>query len=61
MKKKDNNILLDYMKLLKQAKYIFKEHAGKDILGNYADNLEEFNNTTGVEDKEKIKSEDFNE
>ena len=35
MKKKYNEILLDYSKILKQAKYIMEVHIGKDILGHY--------------------------
>ena len=35
-------------------------HVGKDILGHYVENLEEFKNATGEEDKKRIKSEEFN-
>ena len=58
MKQKDNESLLEYLKFLKQAKDILGVH--KDVLGHYLDNLEEFKNTTGAEDKKKIKYEEFN-
>ena len=59
-KQKDNTNLLEYSKFMKQAKVILEAHVGKDILGNYVENLEYFKNATEAEDKEKIKSEEFN-
>ena len=60
MKYKYNNNLLDLSKHLKQAKDILEEHVGKDILWNYVEKIKDFKNATGAEDKEKIKSEEFN-
>ena len=60
MKQKDNGSLLEYSKCLKQAKYILEAHISKDIKEDYAENLKEFKNATGSEDKKKIKSEEFN-
>ena len=60
MKQKYNENILDYSKCLKQAKDILESHIGKDMLGYYLDNLEEFKNATGVENKKKIKYEEFN-
>ena len=60
MKQKDNGSLLEYSKCLKQAKYILEAHISKDILEDYAENLKEFKNVTGSEDKKKTKSEEFN-
>ena len=50
----------DEQKFLKQAKYIWEVHVGKYIREDYVDNLKEFKNVTGSEDKKKIKSEEFN-
>ena len=47
MKQKENTSVLDYLKLLKQAKDILELHVGKYILGHYVDNPEAFKNTTG--------------
>ena len=59
-KQKDNNSLLDNSKRLKQAKYIMKAHVGKYILVHYVETIKDFNNTTGVEDKKRVKSEVIN-
>ena len=59
-KNKDNENLIEYLKLLKQAKEILEAHIVKYILRNYVENLKDFKNTTGEEDKKKIKSEEFN-
>ena len=37
-----------------------EEHVGKDIVGNYVENLEEFKNATGADEKRKNKSEEWN-
>ena len=44
----------------KQAKDIWEVHVGKYIREYYVDNLKEFKNVTGAEDKKKIKFEEFN-
>ena len=45
---------------MKHAKDILKSYIGKDILGHYLQNPEQFKNATGAEDKKKIKHEEFN-
>ena len=37
---KDNDIIIDYLRRMKQAKDILEVHVGKEILGNYVENLE---------------------
>ena len=44
IKHKYNKSRLDYLKRLKQGKDILKEHVGRDVLGNYLDNVDEFKN-----------------
>ena len=44
MNQKYNKSLLDYSKLLKKARGILELHFGKDIMGHYIENLEEFKN-----------------
>ena len=39
MKQRQNESLLDYLKCLKQATYIWEARAGKYILGHYVRNL----------------------
>ena len=46
MKQKDNENILDEPKRLKQAKENLEAHVGKDIIGHYKENLEEFRNVT---------------
>ena len=60
MNQKYNESFPDYSKFLKQEKYSLEEHIGKGILGKYVENIEDFNNATGSEDKKKIKREEFN-
>ena len=56
-KKKDNKSLLYHPKHIKQTKDILEAHASKYVLFHYVENFEEFKNSTGEEDKKKIKSE----
>ena len=46
VKHKENRNFLDYSKRLNQSKEILKVQVGKDVLGHYVENLEEFNNET---------------
>ena len=48
MKQKYNKSILDFSKHLKQDKYILEAHVGKDILGNYVENLDKTKNVTGA-------------
>ena len=60
MNQEYNKSLLDYLKRLKQAQDVLEARAGKDILGNYVENLKKINNATETEEKKKIRSEYFN-
>ena len=60
MKQKENESILDYLKYLKQGKEILEANVGKDIVGHYVENIDEFNNAAGAEDKKKIEYEEFN-
>ena len=47
MKHKDNEIIVDYSKLLKQGKYILEAHIVKDVLRKYVENIDELINAIG--------------
>ena len=55
-----NKNFLDDSKNMKQAKDILEAHASKDILKHYVNNLEQFNNAIGSEDRKKVTPEEFN-
>ena len=57
MKQKENESLVDYQKRLKQGKYILEAHVSKCVLGHYVDNLYEFKNAIGADNKKKIEYE----
>ena len=41
---------------MKQGKDISEAHIDKDVLGDYVENIDEFNNSTRSKNKNKIKS-----
>ena len=45
---------------MKQGKEILVAHVGKYVLVYYVDNLDQFKNTIGAENKKKNKYEEFN-
>ena len=60
IKHKDNKILLDYFKYLKQGRDILEVHVSKDVLGNYVEYTDELKNAFEAENKKKINSGEFN-
>ena len=54
MNKKDNKNILESSKRMKQDKDILEAHISKDIMGQYVENLEDYKNLTGSEDKKNI-------
>ena len=47
MNQKDNKSLVDYLKILKQGKYILEGCFDKDVVGLYVENINELKNAIG--------------
>ena len=59
MNQKENEILVNYSKRLKQGKDILEAHVGKDLMGHYVDHINKFKNPIGVDNKKKLNLENL--
>ena len=59
MKQKDNGSFLEYPKHLKQGKEILEVNVGKYVMRNYVENIDEFKNAIGADNKKTIKYKEF--